>query len=96
MLKNEPTLAVVGVDTADNEPCKVCPLSVYRSPIITDPPGTHPSAAELCGSLPGSQLLHTVPHCFSKSSNEPLVAQVAYHFSGMPYSNCDIIATNNS
>ena len=32
MLKNEPTLAIVGVDTADNEPCKVCPLSVYRSP----------------------------------------------------------------
>ena len=32
MLKNEPTLAIRGVDTAENEPCKVCPLSVYRSP----------------------------------------------------------------
>ena len=25
-------LAKIGVDTAENEPCKVCPLSVYRSP----------------------------------------------------------------
>ena len=32
MLKNAHTLAIGGVDTAENEPCKVCPLSVYRSP----------------------------------------------------------------
>ena len=25
-------LAKCGFDTAENEPCKVCPLSVYRSP----------------------------------------------------------------
>ena len=30
--KNAPTLAIVAVDTAENEPSKVCPLSVYRSP----------------------------------------------------------------
>ena len=30
--KNEPTLAIRGVDTAENEHCEVCPLSVYRSP----------------------------------------------------------------
>ena len=32
MLKNAPTLAIGGVDTEENENCKVCPLSVYRSP----------------------------------------------------------------
>ena len=31
-LSNECLLAKVGVDTAENEPCKVCPLSAYRSP----------------------------------------------------------------
>ena len=31
-LSNEYLLAKIGVDTAENEPCKVCPLSVYRSP----------------------------------------------------------------
>ena len=31
-LSNEYVLAKIGVDTAENEPCKVCPLSVYRSP----------------------------------------------------------------
>ena len=25
-------LAKIGFDTAENEPCKVCPLSAYRSP----------------------------------------------------------------
>ena len=30
-MKNAPTLAIVAVDTAENEPSKVCPLSVYRS-----------------------------------------------------------------
>ena len=34
---NEYLLAKFGFDTAENEPCKVCPLSAYR--IITDPPG---------------------------------------------------------
>ena len=29
--KNAPTLAIVAVDTAENEPFEVCPLSVYRS-----------------------------------------------------------------
>ena len=29
--KNAPFLAIVAVDTAENEPSKVCPLSVYRS-----------------------------------------------------------------
>ena len=31
-LSNEYLLAKIGVDTAENEPCKVCPLSAYRSP----------------------------------------------------------------
>ena len=31
-LSNEYLLAKFGFDTAENEPCKVCPLSVYRSP----------------------------------------------------------------
>ena len=32
MLKNASTLAIGGVDTDENEHCKVCPLSVHRSP----------------------------------------------------------------
>ena len=31
-LSNEYLLAKFGFDTAENEPCKVCPLSAYRSP----------------------------------------------------------------
>ena len=31
-LSNAYLLAKIGFDTAENEPCKVCPLSVYRSP----------------------------------------------------------------
>ena len=31
-LSNEYLLAKIGVDTAENEPCKVCPLSAYRFP----------------------------------------------------------------
>ena len=31
MLSNKYLLLKFGFDTADNEPCKVCPLSVYRS-----------------------------------------------------------------
>ena len=51
-LSNEYLLAKLGFDTAANEPCKVCPLSAYRSRslvriiiiiiiiiIITDPSG---------------------------------------------------------
>ena len=32
---NEYLLAKFGFDTAENEPCKVCPLSAYRSPRST-------------------------------------------------------------
>ena len=32
MLSNEYLLAKIGVDTAENEPCQVCPLSAYGSP----------------------------------------------------------------
>ena len=31
-LSNEYLLAKIGVDTAENEPLQVCPLSAYRSP----------------------------------------------------------------
>ena len=31
-LSNEYLLAKIGFDKAENEPCKVCPLSAYRSP----------------------------------------------------------------
>jgi len=31
-LSNEYLLAKIGVDTAENEPCQVCPLSAYGSP----------------------------------------------------------------
>ena len=31
-LSNDYLLAKIGVDTAENEPCKVCPLSADRSP----------------------------------------------------------------
>ena len=34
-LSNEYLLAKIGVDTAENEPCKVCPLSAYRYPRFT-------------------------------------------------------------
>ena len=33
---NEYLLAKIGFDTAENEPCKVCPLSAYRSPRFLD------------------------------------------------------------
>ena len=36
-LSNEYLLAKIGVDTAENEPCKVCPLSAYRSPRFETP-----------------------------------------------------------
>ena len=32
---NEYLLAKFGFDTAESEPCKVCPLSAYRSPRYT-------------------------------------------------------------
>ena len=32
MLQNEYLDATVAVHTAENEPCEVCPISVYRSP----------------------------------------------------------------
>ena len=38
-LSNEYLLAKIGFDTEENEPCKVCPLSVYSIIIITDRPG---------------------------------------------------------
>ena len=31
-LSNENLLAIFGFNTAENEPCKVCPLSAHRSP----------------------------------------------------------------
>ena len=31
-LSNEYLLAKIGVDTAENEPCQVCPLSAYGYP----------------------------------------------------------------
>ena len=31
-VSNEYLVAIIGFDTEENEPCKVCPLSVYRSP----------------------------------------------------------------
>ena len=34
-LSNEYLLAKFRFDTAENEPCEVCPLSVYRSPRFT-------------------------------------------------------------
>ena len=34
---HEYLLAKFSFDTAENKPCKVCPLSVHRSIIITDP-----------------------------------------------------------
>ena len=33
---DEYLLAKFGIDTAENEPCKVFPLSVYRSPRLLD------------------------------------------------------------
>ena len=38
-LSNGYLLANFGFGTAENEHCKVCPLSVYIIIIITDPPG---------------------------------------------------------
>ena len=54
-------LAKFGFDTAENEPCKVCPLSAYRSLvriiiiIITDPPGLRRGGKprRVRGHLPG-------------------------------------------
>ena len=43
-LSNEYLLAKVGFDTAENEPCKVCPLSAYRS---------SRSPASVFGAAPG-------------------------------------------
>ena len=49
-LKNALTLAIGGVDTEENEHCKVCPLSVYRSPRF---PSTGVTADEIdsCAEL---------------------------------------------
>ena len=38
-LSNEYLFAKFGFDTAENEPCKVCPLSAYRSPRYPAPRG---------------------------------------------------------
>ena len=38
MLQHEYLVTKIGFDTAENEPCEVCPLSVARSP-CTDPRG---------------------------------------------------------
>ena len=35
-LSNDYSLAKFGFDTAENEPCKVCPLSAYRSPRLSE------------------------------------------------------------
>ena len=34
--QNEYSLAKIGFDTAENEPCNVCPLSVHRSPSVAE------------------------------------------------------------
>ena len=64
-LSNEYLLAKFGFDTADNEPCKVCPLSAYRSPRY----GLVPLANALKGAdsvmLQGAAIqamLHVVEH----------------------------------
>ena len=38
-LSNEYVLSKFGFDAAENEPCKVCPLSAYRSPRCFGTPG---------------------------------------------------------
>ena len=40
-LSNKYLLATCGFDTAENEPCKVCPLYAYRSPRFLDDLGKH-------------------------------------------------------
>ena len=39
---NEYLLAKIGVDTAENEPLQVCPLSAYRSPRFPPAPTPPP------------------------------------------------------
>ena len=34
-LSNEYLPVIIGFDTAENEPCKVCPLSAYRSLLLS-------------------------------------------------------------
>ena len=61
-LFNEYLLAKFGVDTAENEPCKVCPISLEKmnklikllNPLLTDRPGTagSPSPPLGTGTLP--------------------------------------------
>ena len=46
-------LAKFGFDTAENEPCKVCPLFAYRSPRYPGPP---PARLEEASLHPGDQL----------------------------------------
>ena len=51
--------AKIGFDTAENEPCKVCPLSVYRyyrSIITTDPVQVQLNRAGFDGQAVGSAL----------------------------------------
>ena len=45
-LSDEYSLAKIDFDTAENEPCKVCPLYVYRSPRFDEPAGGEPVEAD--------------------------------------------------
>ena len=57
-LSNEYFLAKFGFDTAENEPCKVCPLSVYISPRSSDVSTSIPNGAPCTGTASFSALGH--------------------------------------
>ena len=42
-------VAIIGFDTEENEPCKVCPLSVYRSPRFSQKAFAYVSSMNLVG-----------------------------------------------
>ena len=59
-LSNEYLLAKIGVDTAENEPCKVCPLSAYRSPRCL--PDINPTSYRTCQQQ-AAKVVPTVLRC---------------------------------
>ena len=79
-LSKEYLLAKFGFDTAENEPCKVCPLSVYRPPrylntkIFRVRPGSASFTDALCsGKLPMTASCHANISCVSDRLGTALI-----------------------
>ena len=79
-LSNEYLLAKVGFDAAMKEPCKVCPLSVYRLLLFLLQIPQLPDLSSGCsmGRLPSSLPWHETPTPLKFSSAEERKAYVEF------------------